>query len=73
MTSLSTNIDELFLKDRILRLWNLTASSTRATIATQSPGGEGHLMVVMEKKMLIFIFSLLLKKGLRAIFHPDDP
>jgi len=30
-------------------------------------------VVVAEKKMFTFIFSLLLKKDLRAIFHPDDP
>jgi hypothetical protein len=32
MTPFSTNIDEPSLKDRILRLWNLTVSSARATI-----------------------------------------
>jgi hypothetical protein len=36
---LSTNIDYPFLKDRILRFWNPTVSSIRATIATQLPGG----------------------------------
>jgi hypothetical protein len=42
MTPLPTNIDYLFLKDRILRLWNPTVSSTRATIVTQ-PQGRGRI------------------------------
>jgi hypothetical protein len=42
MTPFSTSIDYPFLKDRILRLWNPTVSSTKVTIATQSPG-EGDL------------------------------
>jgi hypothetical protein len=43
MTLFSTNIDEPFLKDRILRLWNLTVSSTRVAIKTESPGGRGEV------------------------------
>jgi hypothetical protein len=41
MTPISTSIDEPSLKDRILRLWNLTVSSTSATIATLPRWGEG--------------------------------
>jgi len=53
MTPFSTSIDYPFLKDRILRLWNPTVSSTRATIATQPQrgegGGEGDLYDVRDK------------------------
>jgi hypothetical protein len=41
MTPLSTNINHPFLKDSIVRLWNPTVSSTRATIATQPLREEG--------------------------------
>jgi hypothetical protein len=42
ITPLSPSIDNPFLKDRILRLWNPTISSIRATITTQFHGGEGE-------------------------------
>jgi hypothetical protein len=48
MTPLSTNIGEPSLKNRILRLLNLTLFFTRATIATQSPWGR-----VRERVMLL--------------------
>src|SRR4030042_6097224 len=49
MTPLSTSIVYPFLKDRILRLWNQTVSSTRATIATQPQRGGGSGLPVDPK------------------------
>jgi hypothetical protein len=40
MTPLSASINHSFLKDRILRLWNPSVSSTRAPITAQSPKRE---------------------------------
>ena len=57
MTSLSTSIDSSFLKKRILRLWNLTVSSNRATIATQSPRGEGEGEMLTEDKNRLFTYE----------------
>ena len=57
MTPLCTNIGEPFLKDRILRLWNLTVSSDTATITTQSLKGEGGTFI-MELGILPSIYRL---------------
>jgi hypothetical protein len=53
MTPLPTNIDDPFLKDRILRLWNSTVSSTRATIVTQLLGKEGLVNILSPPMRLV--------------------
>jgi hypothetical protein len=62
MTPLSTNIDEPFLKDRILRFWNLTVSSTRTTITTQSPRGTVRERVICFATAIFYI--LLTRHGI---------
>jgi hypothetical protein len=52
MTPLCTNVDAPFLKDRILRLWNLTVSSSWATIATQSFDENEQFLKTKQGKIL---------------------